>query len=158
MTSAAPRPQDDFPFVEQLEARDCAYACLRMIARHHGGDHDFTGPEFAGRLSRDGMSVLTLTEVAEEIGFDVCVLRGTAEEFVSQAPLPCIVLWQQNHFMVVHAVTEEMIHIANPARGFEALSYEEFRQGWTIPDAGADSGEDGAAEGILVGLTPAPSP
>ena len=146
MTATEPRARRDFPFVAQRKARDCAFACLRMILRFHGGDQDFTSSRFASCLSRDGMTVLTLTRIAEQLGLRCSVLQGTLEEFTSEVALPCIIVWQQNHFMVVYRVTEDTIFIANPARGFEELSHEEFRDGWTLPHRGND--------GIVLTLTP----
>jgi ATP-binding cassette subfamily B protein len=94
--------------------------------------------------------LLTLTRVAEERGLRCSVLRGTLEELRREVSLPCIIHWQQNHFMVVYKITEEAVFIANPARGLETASHEEFRQGWEV-----EGGADGRAEGIVVCIAPA---
>jgi len=149
MNSATDPRRIAFPFVKQEHARDCGYACLRMIIRYYGGDFEFADPAYRARLSPRGVDLLTLTQIAKGRGLRCTVMRGTFEEFTNDLCLPCIIHWQQNHFMVVCEVTADTIVVANPARGFEVLSYDDFRQGWATAGA-EDAGDGGAVEGIVL--------
>ena len=126
-----------FPFYKQYEAMDCGPSCLRMIAKFHGRSYSLSCLRSKSSVTREGSSLRGLLEAAEAIGMRGKCVFASLEFLASEAKLPCIVHWDQNHFVVVYKVKDGYVHIADPAFGKCALSEEEFLSRW------ADSGTEG---------------
>ncbi|NLN73887.1 MAG: peptidase domain-containing ABC transporter [Bacteroidales bacterium] len=137
-------------FIPQLDSMDCGIACLCMIADHYGckSDADFIR-QFVHKSKR-GVSLLGISDAAQELGFKTVGGRISMEQLEKVAPLPCIVHWQQEHFIVVHKITtslwkrKKFIHIADPGKGFLKLSEKEFKEGWF------SSHDDGKGYGVVL--------
>ncbi len=141
-----------FPFHEQLDAMDCGPACLRMIAEHYGRRYTLQQLRQRSYVDREGVSSRGIIVAAEDIGFRALPVKlpfeTTDNESVSllDAPLPAIVHWEQNHFVVVYKISKKQVWIANPGRGKVKMSDTEFQRHW------CSDGEDGIA--ILLETTP----
>ena len=142
-----------FRFFPQHDTMDCGPACLRMVAAHYGRVYSLEGLRERSKLSREGVSMLGISEAAACIG-----LRGTgvAVSFdeLCEAPLPCIVHWNQEHFVVVYDIRKRRgtvtIHVADPAAGKLQYSREEFCRCWL------SAGRGGQDVGIALLLEPTP--
>ena len=119
-----------FPFYKQLDAMDCGPSCLRMIARYYGKTYTLQTLRDKSYISREGVSMMGISEAAEAIGFRTMGVSITAEKLFSSAPLPLIAHWKQNHFVVVYRVTRDKVFVADPAYGLVRYSKEEFLKGW----------------------------
>lgn len=140
-----------FHFYHQLDSMDCGPACLRMICSHYG--RHFT-PERLRKLcnaGKDGVSLLGISEAAEQLHFHTQGVQITLEQ-LSLSPMPCIIHWKQNHFVVVRTITQKRkqlhIHIADPAIGKISYKQEEFMRHWC---------PDGSQDGIALLLKPTAS-
>ena len=91
----------NFPHYLQHDAMDCGPTCLRMIAAHYGKVFSLEGLRERSGITREGVSMLGLSEAAEQLGFRTVGVKTTFEELM-EAPLPCIVHWNQAHFVVVY--------------------------------------------------------
>ncbi len=93
-----------FPFERQADAMDCGPTCLKMVARFHG--KEFSLPELreSSYITREGVSFLGVSEAAESIGLRTLGVRIPFEKLAGETPLPCIVHWRQNHFVVVYRI------------------------------------------------------
>ncbi|HRI80030.1 MAG TPA: cysteine peptidase family C39 domain-containing protein, partial [Cyclobacteriaceae bacterium] len=83
-----------FPFYRQLDAMDCGPSCLRMIAAYYGRHHSLQYLRERSHISRDGVSLLGISEAAERIGFRTMSVKAPfegEEAGLIDAPLPCIV-------------------------------------------------------------------
>lgn len=140
-----------FPFYRQLDAMDCGPTCLRMIAEYHGRSYALQTLREQSHADREGVSVRGIVLAAEAIGLQAMAVRldfdQRAGAGLRQAPLPCIVHWEQNHFVVVYKVNDRHVWIADPRSGKIKLDREEFLRHW-ISD-----GQQGIA--ILLEPTPA---
>lgn len=58
-----------FPFYTQLDAMDCGPTCLRMIARYYGKSYSLQSLRSRSYLTRNGVSLLGISDAAEAIGF-----------------------------------------------------------------------------------------
>ena len=58
-----------FPASNQLDSRDCGPTCLHMIAKHYGKSYNLQGLREKCFINRDGVSLLGISEAAEQIGF-----------------------------------------------------------------------------------------
>ena len=96
-----------FPHYRQLDAMDCGPTCLRMVARYYGRSYTLQTLRQLSFITREGVSMLGLSEAAEHIGFRTQGVRVSFEQLVEDVPLPCILHWNQNHFVVCYKIKEE---------------------------------------------------
>ena len=140
----------------QLDSRDCGPTCLRMVAKHYGKSYSLQNLREKSYITRGGVSMLGISEAAEDIGFRTTGVRIGWEQFVKEAPLPCIVHWKQNHFVVVYDIKEksslfsfkkesgnEIILVADPAHGLITYKKDKFLSGWI--SSKRDSKDNGIA-------------
>ena len=113
---------------------DCGPTCLRMIARYYGKVYSLQYLRTRSYITRAGVSMLGISEAAENIGFRTKGYRLTWEELQDEVPFPCIVHWKQRHFVVVYDVKRkrkgEVVYVADPAIGLLQYSKEEFLKCW----------------------------
>jgi ABC-type bacteriocin/lantibiotic exporter with double-glycine peptidase domain len=141
-----------FPIYKQLAEMDCGPTCLRMIAKHYGKHF---APGLLNRLTRitgEGTSLLKLRKAAEKIGFKTLAAAVTFEQLDNETPLPCIVLWKQNHFVVIPPQDyssnnpASKILIADPEKGLVKIDKATFLESWTEKDS---------KQGVVLMLEPA---
>lgn len=143
-----------FPLYSQHDAMDCGPTCLRMIAAFYGKKYPLHKLREWCNISRQGVSLLGISTAAEKIGFRTIGLQITFEQLCKDVPLPCIVHWNQEHFVVVYKITQTnkdtTIFVADP-RG-EKLHYsrKEFCDCWQ------SSCKEGKNTGIVLALEPTP--
>lgn len=130
-----------FPNFRQLDAMDCGPTCLRMISKHHGRTYTLQSLRKKSYITREGVSMLGISEAAENIGFRTQGVRVDFEQLVSDVPLPCILHWNQNHFVVCYDIKKKhsffrkkkeiySICISDPASGLITYTKEEFLRCW----------------------------
>ena len=83
---------------------DCGPSCLCMIAKFYGKSYTLQSLRSRSFITRSGVSMLGISEAAESIGFRTRGYRLTWEQLRDEVPLPCIVHWNQRHFVVVYRV------------------------------------------------------
>jgi len=152
-----------FSFYNQHDAMDCGPTCLRMVAAHYGRVFSLEGLREKSLITREGVSMLGISEAAEHIGLRSTGVKVSFDD-LCDAPLPCIVHWNQQHFVVVYDIKTtssrfsifsspqreelgvrsrggEMIYVADPAAGKLKYSREEFCRCWiSTKDEGIDIG------------------
>ncbi len=109
---------------------DCGPTCLRMVAKHHGRGYTMDTLRQKSGINREGVSLLGISEAAEGIGFRTVGAKLTWEQLEEQASLPCVVWWNQVHFVVVYKIKKNKVYVADPAKGKIRYTKEEFLQGW----------------------------
>ncbi len=118
------------PFTRQLDAKDCGPACLRMVAGFHGKKFSIQYLRDRCYITRGGVSLLGISDAAESIGFKTLGAKLTWDQLTREAPLPCIVHWNQNHFVVVVKTGKSHVLVADPALGMVRYSVKEFKKNW----------------------------
>lgn len=118
-----------FPFFKQYDAMDCGPTCIRMIAAFYGKTYSLQKLRQLAHITREGVSLLGLSEAAEAIGFRTIGARITFEQLF-QAPKPCVVHWDQEHFVVVYQLRKGKVYVADPAFGLVEYSEIEFKKHW----------------------------
>lgn len=93
-----------FSHYSQLDQMDCGPTCLRMVAKHYGRSFTAQSLRERAQIGKEGVSLLGISEAAEAIGFRTMGVKVPFEKLATEAPLPCIVHWDQNHFVVVYAI------------------------------------------------------
>ncbi len=129
---------------------DCGPSCVRMIAKFYGKSYSLQTLREKSYLSRDGVSMMGISEAAESIGFRTMGVSLTPEKLFSTAPLPLVVHWKQNHFVVVYKVTKDTVYVADPAFGLVKYTKTEFLKNWISVQ------QDGEKKGLALLLETTP--
>lgn len=131
-----------FKVYRQHDSMECGIACLRMVCRYYGAEYS---SEYLSHLcfaTHEGVSLLGMSEAAERLGLDtVCGRLGL--EQLRTVPLPCILHWNQNHFVVLYRIGKSgrKYYIADPGKGLLTRSEREMRESWvSMRSAGEDRG------------------
>ena len=130
-----------FPHFRQLDAMDCGPTCLRMLAKFYGRSYSLQTLRQLSFITREGVSMLGISDAAEYIGFRTQGVHITFEQLVEDIPLPCILHWNQNHFVVCYKIKEQKniwgkktgdykIYISDPAQDKAAFTKNEFLKCW----------------------------
>ena len=94
----------EFPLFKQLDSMDCGPSCLRMIAKYYGKSYTLQSLRSKSFITKSGVSMLGISDAAESIGFRTRGYCLTWEQLRDEVPLPCIVHWNQRHFVVVYKI------------------------------------------------------
>jgi ATP-binding cassette subfamily B protein len=121
---------DMFPFYKQLDAMDCGPTCIRMIAKYYGKSFSLENIRNRTYLSREGVSFLGMSDAAESIGFRTQGVKISLEQLMKKVSLPCVLHWNQNHFVVLYKIKNDKFIIADPARGVVKVDIADFKKHW----------------------------
>ena len=122
---------------------DCGPACLQMVAKHHGRYFPVQDLRQKSFITREGVSLLGISDAAEAIGFRSVGIKVDFEKLKNEAPLPCIVHWYQRHFIIVHKIGKGKVYVADPAKGLLTYSKNEFLKGWLSDGEEPANGPEG---------------
>lgn len=137
-----------FIFYKQHNAMDCGPTCLRMIFKYHGKKVSAESLRKVSQYSVTGTSMLGIAEAAEAFGFRTVGAKISFDQLMDEAPLPCILFWDNYHFVIlVPSSTKRKIVIADPAKGLITFSKKEFLKYWLTV---------GTDKGVALMLTPTP--
>lgn len=113
---------------------DCGPTCLRMIARHYGKTFSVQQLREQSFIQRTGVNLLGISEAAASIGLRATGIRTTIEKLKLQSKLPCILHWNQEHFVVLYGIEKKkektFFYIADPAYGLLKYEEEELKKCW----------------------------
>lgn len=130
-------------FTAQHDQMDCGPACLSMVASHHGKKYHLEYLRKNSNITREGVSVLGISEAAKEIGFDTFPAKLGLDRLKGDKDLfPCLLHWNQNHFVVLRKITKNIFtgkssyHIADPAYGMIKLNEEQVKKSWLQGEQG----------------------
>ena len=126
----------------------CGIACLVMICRHYGKVYSIDTLSQICHATTEGVSMLGISEAATSLGFQTTCGRISIDQ-LSQTPLPCILHWNQNHFVVLYKVKKgKKFYIADSGKGLITYTPEEFREHWVSTQS------QGKERGIALFLQP----
>ena len=116
----------------------CGIACLQMVCKYFGREYSLDSLSKICFATTEGVSMLGINEAARILGFQTVSARATIEE-LSESPLPCILHWNQNHFVVLYKVKKgKKFYIADPGKGKTTYNLEEFRRHWISTRSGGE--------------------
>lgn len=119
-----------FPWEYQMDAKDCGPACIKMIAKYYGKYYSLQYLRDLCGITREGVSFLDISYAAEKIGLRTVAVKATMENLTNRIPLPCIIHWDQHHFVVVYKTKKGKIYVSDPAKGLLSYPEEDFKDRW----------------------------
>ena len=142
-------------FIPQHDLMDCGPACISMIASHYGKSFEIEDLRENTFMTREGVTLLGITQAAKKIGFSTLPAKLTLEKLIglaieSQVSLPCIIHWNQNHFVVLRKISKPLFSknyvfkLADPAYGFISITQQKFEFSFL----------NGDQEGVVLFLEP----
>ncbi|WHF51912.1 peptidase domain-containing ABC transporter [Chryseobacterium gotjawalense] len=142
----------NFPFYKQPDAKDCGPTCLRIVSKFYGKTIPLQQIRNLSETTREGSSLLGLSDAAENLGFRSLGVQVDFNTLVEEVPLPCIVHWNKQHFVVVYKIDKtEKVYISDPSYGLITYEKEEFIKSW-IGENATENTEEGIA--LLLETTP----
>lgn len=144
------KAKHSFPFSRQYDAMDCGPTCLKMVAQFHGRHYSLQTLREKCHITREGVSMLGISEAAESIGIRTTGVMITWNQLREEVSFPCIVHWNQNHFVVVYAVDKKgRVFVADPASGLLQYESRDFLMAW------CKEGDQGYGLALILEPTPA---
>lgn len=144
-----------FPNYRQVDSKDCGPTCLKIICKYYGKSISL---EFAREIcetTREGSSLSNLSDGADKLGFRSLCANIDFNTLINDVPLPCIIHWNKNHFVVLYKITKKkdsfIFHISDPAFGNIRYNKKEFLKFW-IGENVNDETDDGFV--LVVETTP----
>lgn len=135
--------------VYQRDCMQCGIACLSMICQYYGIKLGLNQLENYCHATVEGISLLSISEAANKLGFKSISLK-TSVDRLDQVELPCILHWNQNHFVVLYKISQngKAFKIADPGKGLTTYTRKEFKGHWI------SSVTDGEPSGTVMQLIP----
>lgn len=123
-----------FPNYIQLDTMDCGATCLQIIAKYYGKYITLQNLRELCHINRNGVSMLGISDASEAIGFRSLGVKITWEQLKEDATLPCIVHWNQGHFVVVHKIKKRkgtyIVCVSDPGSGLLEYTETSFLKSW----------------------------
>ncbi|MFH6986680.1 peptidase domain-containing ABC transporter [Flavobacterium collinsii] len=139
-----------FTNYKQADYKDCGPTCLKIIAKHYGKTINIQELRDISETTREGSNLLFLSDAAEKIGFRTLGVKLNLER-LEEAPLPCVLHWNKNHYVVLYKIKKNTYYISDPAFGLIEYNKEDFIKFW-IGNNANESTQEGIA--LLIEATP----
>ena len=137
-----------FPHYKQRDNKDCGPSCLKIIAKHYKKIIAIQLLRSMSETTRSGSSLLGLSEASEKIGFRSLGVKITLSD-LQEAPLPCIIHWNKNHYVVLYKIKKDTFFVSDPAHGLLKYNKDEFLKHWI-----GNNANENTEEGIALLLEP----
>lgn len=134
-----------FPAEIQHDKMDCGPACLKIITKFYKKYYSLHHLRELCGVTKEGASLNDISHAAEAIGFRTRAVRCSLDDVTHKMPLPCIVHWNSNHFMVLYKISSKKAFLSDPAKGLTTYSIKDFKARW-IPK--------GQKKGVVMALEP----
>lgn len=143
-----------FPHYKQADQMDCGPTCLRIISKYYGRNYSLNRLREISGINKEGVSLLGISEAAEKIGFRTTGIRISLKK-LDDIELPCILHWQQKHFVVLYKIkstssSKKNYYISDPAKGLIKYEDADFSKFWQSTQL------KGTSDGIALLLSPSP--
>ncbi|MFD2942684.1 peptidase domain-containing ABC transporter [Flavobacterium notoginsengisoli] len=139
-----------FAHYRQADHKDCGPTCLKIIAKYYGKTINIQELRDFSETTREGSNLLFLSDAAEKIGFRTLGVKLSVQR-IEEAPLPCILHWNKDHYVVLYQIKKGKYYISDPAFGLLEYDKEEFVKFW-IGNNANDTTKEGIA--LLIEATP----
>ncbi len=153
-----------FPTYCQTESKDCGPTCIKIIAKHYGKTFNIEQLRNLSETTREGSSLLGLSEAVEKVGFRSLGIRTSLKD-LGEVPLPCIVHWNKEHYVVLYKIQLpspvfpkgrnqkkfSTFFVSDPAHGLLKFTEKEFIKSWI-----GNNADQTTQEGIVLIVEPTP--
>lgn len=139
-----------FPHYKQLDSKDCGPTCIKIITKHYGKRISLKVLRNLSETTRLGSRLNDISEAAEKIGFRTLSVKICLGDLM-EAPLPLILHWNKNHFVVLYKIKNGKFYISDPGHDLIVYNKQEFLRGWI-----GENADEKTKEGIALLLETTP--
>ncbi|SHI34174.1 peptidase domain-containing ABC transporter [Flavobacterium terrae] len=139
-----------FPTYIQADAKDCGPTCLKIVSKYYGRTINIQQLRDYSETTREGSNLLFLSDAAERIGFRTLGVKLDLES-LQEAPLPCILHWNKEHYVVLYDIKKGQYRISDPGFGLIDYNETEFLKFWI-----GNNADDKTPEGVALLLETTP--
>lgn len=139
-----------FTHYKQTDIKDCGPTCLKILAKHYGKTINIQDLRDISETTREGSNLLFLSDAAEKIGFRTLGVKLSLER-LREAPLPCILHWNKNHYVVLYKIKKTTYYISDPGFGLIEYNTEDFIKFWI-----GNNADNTTREGVALLMEAAP--
>ncbi len=122
-----------FPSYIQHDQMDCGAACLKITAKYYNKTFSLKYLRDLCYVTREGVSMFDIGRAAETIGFRTLAIKVSFNDLRDKMPMPLIVHWKQEHFIVVYKITKKKVYVSDPGKGLIDYTHEDFKAAWETP-------------------------
>lgn len=137
-----------FPNFKQVDTKDCGATCLKIIAKYYGKNISINELRNYSETTRTGSNLKFLARAAEAIELKSLPAKIDFGQ-LNQVPLPCILHWNKNHFVVLYKIKKEVCFISDPALGLIRYKKSTFLEHWI-----GNNAKENSEEGVILLLEP----
>ena len=119
------------PYLPQMEMSECGAASLAMVLAHHGHHAPLAEVRQACGVSRDGANAKAIVLAARAYGLQAQGVKLSEVSQLSQLPLPAILHWDFNHFLVLDRLSMTKAKVVDPASGYRQFGLDEVGRRFT---------------------------
>ena len=113
------------PLLLQMHMTECAAASLGSVLAYFDRWVPLSELREKCEISRDGSSAAGIKRAAEHYGLECSGWFGGFRQ-IEKSPLPLILFWEYNHFLILEGYDQKWVYLNDPAVGRRKLSKEEF--------------------------------
>ena len=118
------------PLVLQSHVTECGAACLGSVLAHFGLWVPLGELRDRCQVSRDGSTAADIRRAARHYGVECLGLMVDVRQ-LKKLPLPLILFWDFNHFVILEGFDRRRFFLNDPALGRRTLTAEEFEKSWS---------------------------
>ncbi len=119
-----------FPHLWQIDEMDCGATSLAIVCRHFGKAISLARIRQLVHTGLDGASLRAICEGANELGLAARAVKASPDN-LDQIPLPAIVHWDGNHWVVLYGVADDHVRVSDPGVGKRKVPRKVFLEKWT---------------------------
>ena len=139
-----------FPHYKQPDQKDCGPTCIKIIYNYYGKTIPIQQLRNISETTRSGSSLSRLSDTFEKIGFRTLGVKMPVNELYD-VPLPCVLHWNKNHYVVLYKIKKNIFYISDPAYGLLKYTKDDFLKHWVGNNAHENTNEGIA---LLIETTP----
>lgn len=116
--------------IKQTDMMSCGPTCLAMVSKYYGRSFRQDFIETLCAIGKQGVSLFNLSQAAEKIGFRTLGVKLTTEQLLEQGDKPCILHWDNQHFVVAYKSKKNKFTIADPQHGKTTIDQNHLKKHW----------------------------
>ncbi|EOS24506.1 hypothetical protein C806_02017 [Lachnospiraceae bacterium 3-1] len=117
------------PYVEQMQQTECGLCCATMILRYYKGQDRVTKIRETLEAGRDGLKLSYIADYLRKRGMETRIYKADISA-LDKLPLPAIIFWNNEHFVVLEKIKNDINYIVDPAFGRRKVDRETMEQSY----------------------------
>lgn len=124
-----------FPFYKQPDAMDCGPVCLKIIAEHYGKTFPLAHFRKLCSIGKQGTTMANMIAASKSLGFKTLAAELPYPQLLHKVPLPCILHWEKEHYVVLYQITPKYAWLSDPAMtGKLKVKTKDLIHSWQIEE------------------------